>query len=76
MTISFTDETIIEPLEEEDPLIPMNKFEFVTLEDLSNLASETSKDGGGNQKILIRKFKFNVKIKKIQTFYFFKTYMI
>ncbi|KAK1395161.1 hypothetical protein POM88_014217 [Heracleum sosnowskyi] len=42
MTISFTDETIIEPVEEEDPLIPMNKFEFVTLEDLSNLASETS----------------------------------
>ncbi|KAK1365402.1 hypothetical protein POM88_040963 [Heracleum sosnowskyi] len=42
MTISFTDETIIEPVEEEDPLIPMNKFEFVTLEDLYNLASETS----------------------------------
>ncbi|KAK1391147.1 hypothetical protein POM88_019325 [Heracleum sosnowskyi] len=50
MTISFTDETIIEPVEEEDPLISMNKFEFVTLEDLSNLASETSIGVGENQK--------------------------
>ncbi|KAL8132596.1 replication protein A 70 kDa DNA-binding subunit B-like [Apium graveolens] len=42
MTITFTEDTIVKPVEEDDHLIPVNKFEFVTLDELSNLAYATS----------------------------------
>lgn len=71
MTISFTEDTIVEHVKEEDHLIPMNKFEFATLDDHSNLASTTSSGESGNQKNMQPEFAYGIYI-----FYSFIIYVI
>ncbi|KAK1370308.1 hypothetical protein POM88_036400 [Heracleum sosnowskyi] len=44
MAISFTNATEVVHVQENDPLLAMNKFEFVELEDLKLLAVETCPD--------------------------------